>query len=406
MDTASSLSHRARSLTSSFIRDVLAVSERADVVSLAGGLPPNDLLAIEAIAAAAADLLGDSATAASALQYGPTNGTAELRAVVARRLGVDADEVVITTGSQQGLDLLARALLDPGDLVVVESPTYLGALQVFRANGAELRAVAGDANGLDTDALERLLRTGARPRFVSIVSEFANPTGATLSTPRRRHLIDLACRYDFVVIDDNPYGELRWSGDRPRSLRELAAESGRSDRIVTLGSASKILAPGLRIGWMVAAQPVRDAVVRFKQCADLHTSTLDQLLVASLLADDVALEAHLDAVRACYRERCATLIGEFERRLGDTIEIARPDGGMFIWVRCVDRSVDTTEWFLRAVEGGVAFVPGAAFSVDNAWSWAFRACFATLDDARLVEAVRRMTEAFPRIRRAKCAVEA
>ncbi|NLA36048.1 MAG: PLP-dependent aminotransferase family protein, partial [Actinobacteria bacterium] len=271
MDIASLLSTRAASTTSSFIRDVLAVAARDDIVSLAGGLPPSELLATAEIAAAASTILGDPSSAAAALNYGSTDGTVELRAVVARRLGVAPTDVVITTGSQQGIDLLARALLDPGDLVIVESPSYLGTIQAFRAHGAELDAVRGDADGLDTDALEAALVGGARPKIVSVVSEFANPTGATLSEPRRHHLVELARRYNFVVVDDNPYGELRWSGKRPPSLAAVAARTGDPERVITLGSASKILAPGLRIGWLTAAPPVLDAVVRMKQSADLHT---------------------------------------------------------------------------------------------------------------------------------------
>ncbi|NLA36823.1 MAG: PLP-dependent aminotransferase family protein, partial [Actinobacteria bacterium] len=279
-------------------------------------------------------------------------------------------------------------------------------IQAFRAHGAELDAVRGDADGLDTDALEAALAGGARPKIVSVVSEFANPTGATLSEPRRHHLVELARRYNFVVVDDNPYGELRWSGKRPPSLAAVAARMGDPERVITLGSASKILAPGLRIGWLTAAPPVLDAVVRMKQSADLHTSTLDQLVVASVLADEAALEAHLGRLRRCYRRRCEALADELEREFSGTIELDRPDGGMFVWVRCVDRTVDTMEWFEHGITAGVAFVPGAAFSVDGSWGWALRACFATLEEAQLFEAVRRMTEGFRRIRRAKCAIHA
>lgn len=392
MRSESLLSSRARQLPSSFIRDVLSVTARPEVISLAGGVPDESLIAVDVMATAATSVL--SSVGPAALQYATTEGVAALREVVARRCGAAPHEVLITTGSQQGVDLLARSLLDPGDVVVVESPSYLGSIQAFRSVGADVRAVRGDAAGLDTTALEALLASGVRPKAVSVVSEFANPTGATLSAPRRLHLVDLAQRFGFVIIDDNPYGELRWSGARPASIRDVAAAVGAEHLVVSLGSASKILAPGLRVGWMVASEEIRLAAVRFKQSADLHTSTLDQLIVAQVLADEPFMTAHLSRATALYRSRCGLLCNELEREFAGRLTFERPDGGMFLWASSEDESFDAMSWFHASIDAGVAFVPGAAFSVDDSWNGAVRLCFATVPNERLVEAVRRMTASF------------
>jgi len=385
METNQLLSARARSATSSVIRDLLALVDRPNMLSLAGGLPAVELLPAERMADAAQRVLSASPT--RALQYGPTDGLTELRCVLADRLRCDADGVIVTTGSQQGLDLLARVLLDPGDVVVVEDPSYLGSLQVFRQFGAELAAIAGDGDGLRVDLLEAALADGLRPKAVSVVSDFANPSGATLSTPRRHALAALAERYGFVIIEDNPYGELRWRGDTPPSLVTLTG------RAVALGSASKILAPGMRVGWMRGPAWLLDAAARLKQSVDLHTSSLDQLMMADVLDDAAFMAAHLDSLRAEYARRAAALVAAVDRHAAGRLEVNTPEGGMFVWGRLVDPGFgggSTGELFERALDAGVAFVPGHAFSVGDAVSDRLRMCFTTLGPSDLGEAVRRL----------------
>jgi 2-aminoadipate transaminase len=370
------LSARARGARSSVIRELLRLTEQPGVLSLAGGLPAPELFPTERVRAAFETVLG-----ARALQYAATEGAVELRAIAARRFpACTVDEVLVTTGSQQALDLIARCLLDPGDAVVVESPSYLGALQAFSAAGGRCVGIPGDADGLRVDVLADHLAAGLRPKLAYVVTDFANPSGATLSTERRRALATLSDRYGFVIVEDDPYGELRWAGRRPAPLRDMGSQ------VVSLGSASKVLVPGLRVGWMAAPSWLMGPLVRTKQAADLHTSTLSQLLVAELLRDDAAQRRHLERLRAEYGTRAAAL----HAVLPAGLVAERPDGGMFLWAH--GEGIDTTALLPRAVDVGVAFVPGSAFfpQPDAASGEWMRLSYATLTVEGLAEAARRL----------------
>ncbi|MGU3431599.1 PLP-dependent aminotransferase family protein [Actinomycetes bacterium M1A6_2h] len=380
------LAHRTTHVRGSAIRDLLTLTARDDVISLAGGLPAPDLMPHSRIREAthtALDTVG-------ALQYAETTGVRRLRTVIAdretRRAGstVDVASVVVTHGSQQALSLLGTVLIDPGDVVIVDAPAYTGALQVFAAAGADIGAVPVDANGTDVDALTALLESGVRPRIVHTVSNFHNPRGVTLSAHRRRHLADLADRYGFWIVEDDPYGEI-WFDTPPPSPIE-------SDRVIRLGSASKILAPALRVGWMTAPAPVCAAVELFKQGADLCGSSLTQIVTAELLDDTAWLDTHLDDLRRAYRSRCAALTGALTSTFGPGIEFDDPTGGMFVWTRFTD-ATDTSALLATATEYGVAFVPGAAFGSDPAFRSAARLCFATVDEQVAVDAVDRLRRA-------------
>jgi 2-aminoadipate transaminase len=383
------LSARLRDVRGSAIRDQLTLTARPDVLSLAGGLPAAGALPRERIAAAAERAL----RAPASVQYGETAGLAGLREVVAaheaQRLDrpVAAADVVVTSGSQQALDLLARAVVDPGDPVVVEDPVYVGALQVFQAAGADLHAVPLDADGMDPDALERLLRGGLRPRLVHTVSSFHNPRGVTLSAERRARLAHLADRYGLLVVEDDPYGLLSFTGPPPVPV------AAHGDRVVRLGSASKILAPALRVGWLTGPAPVCAAVERLRQCADLCGSTLTQTIAAELLADGPWLAGHLARLRADGAERAAAFTAAVDEAFGAAVARSTPTGGMFCWLEFRD-GTDTAALLPRALEHGVAFVPGTAFSVHRARTEAARCCFATLPAPVLREAVRRLAAAW------------
>lgn len=392
-DPTGLLSRAGRESTSSVIRELLDWTRRPGMLSLAGGIPAAEVLPVGRVGDAVERVLATHG--AAALQYGPTDGEAELRALVAPSHD-RADEVVITTGSQQSLDLLARVLLDPGDAVVVESPSYLGALSAFRAAGARLLPVPGDVEGLDTDRLAAALAAGARPKAVYVVAEFANPTGATMSAARRRHLAALADRYRFVVIEDDPYGALRFTGPPLTPLSDLTPMA------VRLGTASKTLAPGLRVGWALVPAWLRGPVVRAKQSVDLHTSTLDQLVVADVLADDEFLGAHLDRLRSVYGRRCRALCASLARLGAGRFVADAPAGGMFVWAGLSPTLGLTADDVLpAALAADVAFVPGSAFLVDAAEATVergdgerrLRLCFATLDEDRLAEAVQRLVVA-------------
>lgn len=354
------------------------------MLSLAGGLPATELLPVARVAEAVERVLAHDGP--RALQYAPTEGTDVLRSVVADRLQVRADRVLVTTGSQQALDLVARVLLDPGDVVVVEAPSYLGALQVWRAAGAEVVALPADRAGLCTDALADRLRAGLRPKIVYVVSEFQNPAGTTLSTERRLHLAALADEHGFVVVDDNPYGELRFCGSTGPNLRTM------SDRVVTFGTASKILAPGLRVAWCVPPAWMYGPLVRAKQSADLHTSTLNQLVVADVLTDDAFLATHLHRLRTVYGERAQVLVAELRAQLGPFIEAEPVDGGLFLWARLTDGR-RASDLLRTAIEHLVAFVPGDAFYADGSGADRLRLCFATSTPSELAAAVGRLATA-------------
>jgi 2-aminoadipate transaminase len=374
----------AQRVGSSAIRDLLRLTERPGILSLAGGLPAPDTFPVARLAAAAARVLDPAGPdAAGALQYGPTEGYAPLRAWIARRRGTAADDVVVTAGAQQALDLVTRALVERGDGVAVADPAYVGALQVLRLAGARVHAVPADAGGLAVDVLADRLRRGLRLRAVYTVSDLHNPTGVTLDAERRRALADLADHHGFTVIDDDPYGELRWTGTRPPALRTL------TDRVVTLGSFSKIMAPGLRLGYLTGPAPLVADVVVIKQAADLHTASLGQRLVHEVVADGAFLADHLTRLRTTYRRRAEALAGALTRHLGGDIRFDRPDGGLFLWAELpgVD---DTGALLTTALDHGVAFVPGAAFAVAHPRPHHLRLSFATVSEEEADEAARRL----------------
>ena len=386
---SSVLSHRARASQSSVIRELLKLTEQPGILSLAGGLPNVDLLPAGKIAEVAEAVL--SASASSALQYSPTEGLGDLRSAVATRYQCDVGEVRITTGSQQGLDLIGRVCLDPGDVAVVEAPSYLGALQAFGACGAEIVAVEGDQDGLRTGSLGSQLAAGLRPKLVYVVSNFANPTGSTLSWERRVELATLADRYGFLIVEDDPYGEIRWSGEALAPMRTL------TENCVTLGSASKILAPGLRVGWCIGPSWCLDAMTRLKQATDLHTSSLDQSILCGLLDDRVFVDGHVAKVIARYRGQAAIFSTALRELLGDQVSFADPQGGMFLWLTALDGS-GSTRIFEAALSNRVAVVPGTAFGSGARCEQSVRVCFATLNEADLLTAAQRLAQAWPQSR--------
>ncbi|MEU4342541.1 PLP-dependent aminotransferase family protein [Nocardia sp. NPDC023852] len=386
--TTPPLARHLEGLTSSAIRDLLKLTARDDVISLAGGLPDEQLMPRDRIALAAESALADRAR----LQYTESAGWGPLREVLAARetarLGrpVPLEEVFVTHGSQQALSLLAEVLLDPGALVVVEDPAYVGALQVFRAAAARIVTVPLDAEGMRIDVLVELLGRGERPALVHTVSNFHNPRGVTMSLPRRRELAELAERYGFWVIEDDPYGELWFDRPSPEPVARYSAN------VIRLSSASKTLAPTLRVGWMIAPNTVCRGVELLKQGADLCGSALTQQIAADLLDDTDWLEAHLDKIRRVYGERARVLVGGMRERFGDRVVSTEAAGGMFVWVDFTD-GTDTVDLLPRAVDLGVAYVPGEAFSMSGAHRDSMRLCFTTSEADTLQQATVRLAHA-------------
>ncbi|MEZ5658726.1 MAG: PLP-dependent aminotransferase family protein [Burkholderiaceae bacterium] len=341
-----------------------------------------------------------------ALQYGESEGEPELRAALAdwmRSAGIDAraERILVTTGSQQSLDLLARLLLDDGDAVAVARPTYLAALSVFQLADARLLGLAGDDEGPLPGALEQAAREHPRLRALYLVPEFANPTGETIGTARRRALLEVAARHDIVVIEDNPYGALRFAGEGATPMAALARSlrsEGVNPTVVSVSSLSKVMAPGLRVGWMLLPDSLFDAAVRLKQALDLHTSTVVQLAAAHYLRSG-RLQAALPRLSAIYGERHELLQRALTRHFGDALIVNRPQGGMFVWARLqADALVEMHAWLRQGLEHGAIFVPGEAFYDAEPDPSTLRLSFATTAPARIDEGVGRLAAAWAALR--------
>lgn len=383
------LAARARAIGGSAVRDILAVTARPEVINFAGGLPAPELFDASGIAAAYQAVLAE--TPAQALQYATTEGEPVLRAALAGRnsargLPTAPDDLLVTTGSQQALSLIATALLEPGDVVLVEQPCYLAALQVFAFAGARVVAVPGDEAGVDPEALEELV-VRERPKLFYTVPTFQNPTGRTLPADRRAAVAAVAVRRGVWIVEDDPYGELRFEGER---LPWIAAQEGAADRTVLLGSFSKVMAPGLRLGWLRAPTALLRACVVAKQAADLHTPTVNQLAAARYLADN-DLDAHVARVAGVYRERRDAMLAGLANALPEESSWERPEGGMFLWAR-LPESYDTTELLSRVVRQDVAYVPGAPFYAGEPDRSTMRLCFVTQTPAEIREGLRRLGE--------------
>jgi 2-aminoadipate transaminase len=383
-------SGRLHGVVSSPVRDLLALIGRPEVISFAGGLPAPELFDLDGLRAAFDRVLSTSAGRRH-LQYAPTEGNADLRALVAARmtargLPTAAGDLLITTGSQQALTLIATALLDPGAVVAVEEPTYLAALQCFQLAGARIVTVPGDADGADPAALAEVLET-QRPRLLYLVPTFANPTGRTLTAQRRAAVAELAAAHGTWVVEDDPYGELRYRGE---PVPALAAQPGAEDLILHLGSFSKIAAPGMRLGWVRSPAALRAALTVAKQAADLQTSTIDQAAAAAYLAA-ADLDRHVRGLRDAYRARRDAMIAAMPATAPPGSTWTDPDGGMFTWLRLPD-GADSAALLPAALARDVAFVPGAPFYAGRPDPATLRLSFTTHTPDEIAEGMRRLAE--------------
>jgi 2-aminoadipate transaminase len=386
------LAARLRGVRSSPVREILALTERPGMISFAGGLPAPELFDAPGLRAAFAAALDDAAAGRS-LQYSTTEGDPALRAAVAARLTArglptSADELLITSGSQQALTLIATVLLEPGDVVLVEEPSYLAALQAFRLAGATVVPVPCDDDGIDPDAAAELAaRRGARLLYT--IPTFQNPTGRTLPAERREALVAAASACGFWLLEDDPYGELRYRG---AALPPLAALPAAGALVLSLSTLSKIAAPGLRIGWVRAPEQLRRPLTIAKQAADLHSSTVDQAAAARWLAT-VDLDERVGALRRAYGARRDALIDGLAAALPPGSTHNRPDGGMFVWARLPD-GWDAAALLDRALEREVAFVPGYPFFAGPPDAAALRLSFTAHPPAEIAEGLRRLRAAW------------
>ena len=371
------MAERAAEMNPSAIREILKVTERPGILNFAGGLPAPETFPVEAMRDACASVLAeDSAVARASLQYASSEGLPELRQWVSAELGkqgatVSPDQVLITTGSQQGLDLIAKVLIDKGSRLLVESPTYLGALQAFTPMEPAVESIESDSGGVCPSALREALQKGERPRFIYLLPNFQNPTGRTMDEARREAVIAVCREHGLPIVEDNPYGELWFDAPPPKPLLARWPEG-----VVYLGSFSKILAPGLRLGYIVAPPALYPKLLQAKQAADLHTPGFNQRVVAEVIKDGF-LDQHVPTIRARYHAQRDAMLAALARELGPTgAEWTQPVGGMFVWVR-LPEGLNAQALLPKAVDAGMAFVPGAPFYAGEPDARALRLSFVT-----------------------------
>jgi 2-aminoadipate transaminase len=398
---------RTRGMKSSAMREMMALTERPDVISLAGGLPDTSTFEPELYATLMSRVAAEST--ARALQYGPTEGMAStvqcvVDVMAAEGTAIDPGEVLVTTGGQQVIDLVCKTLVDPGDVIVAEAPTYPGAVPTFSAYQAHVEQIEMDEDGMQIDQLEatldRLAAEGRTPKFIYTIPNFQNPGGVTMSLARRRRLIGVAHERELLILEDNPYGLLRYEGEPLPTLHSLDAEvagaGGSADLVIYLGTFSKILSPGLRLGWAVAPRPVLEKLNLGKQGADLCSSPVTQLFVAEYFKERARdgrprwLE-YIEQLRDLYRARRDTMLDALAEHFGESARWTTPQGGLFVWAT-LDGRIDTTDLLAQARGSeGVAFVPGRAAFVDGRrGASSMRLNFAGMPDGEIREGVRRI----------------
>ena len=390
---------RLNNVETSAIRELFKLLGKPGIISFAGGFPDSAMFDVDGIRAAVDQALTEEAGAA--LQYGATEGYQPLREQLSAFMaskgaqGVAPENLIVTTGSQQALDLLGKTLISPGDKVIVEGPTFLATIQCFRLYGADLVSAPIDGHGVQIDALEKLI-VEHRPKFVYLIPTFGNPSGAMLSLERRKKVLELAVKYQTVIVEDDPYGDLYFGEAPPPSLLALLATvPGSRELLVHCGSLSKVLSPGLRVGWMIGPDPLLARATMCKQFSDAHTSTFAQATAAQYLKAG-RMPGTLAHVRTVYAERAQAMGDALRKELGDAIEFVQPQGGLFVWARLTGaggKVADGNVFAKRAIDKGVAFVPGTPFFCANPDAATLRLSFATADVDKIREGVARLGQA-------------
>jgi 2-aminoadipate transaminase len=371
------------------VREILKVAERPDVISFAGGLPAPELFPVQEFAEAHARVFTESG--AAAMQYSTTEGWGPLREWVADRMrkrgiATNPDCALITSGSQQGIDLAAKVFIDQGDVVIVENPCYLAALQAFGAYGASFVAVDSDDEGMRVDQVEEVLKR-SDAKLIYIVSDFHNPKGTSLSLERKKKLIELSSQYKTPIVEDDPYAETRFTGELPPPLASLDEDG----LVIYLSTFSKTLSPGMRIGWAVASKELMRAMIVAKQASDLHTSTIQQR-AAALLLESFDYDGHIAKIRKVYEERCHTMLAAIEDHFPAGSRTTKPEGGLFVWAELPDQIIDE-KLLEEALRQKVAFVPGAPFFAENTRHNFARLNFSNSQPEVIFEGIRRLGDA-------------
>ena len=390
---------RLNNVETSAIRELFKLLGKPGIISFAGGFPDSAMFDVEGIRQASESALREEPGAA--LQYGATEGYNPLREQLAAFMaskgvkGLSPEGLIVTTGSQQALDLVAKTLINPNDAVLVEGPTFLATIQCFRLYGPQVMGVPIDADGVQVDKLEEMM-VKHKPKLVYLIPTFGNPSGAMLSLERRLRVLELAVKYQTVVVEDDPYGDLYFADPPPPSLLALTEQvPGSRDWLVHCGSLSKVLSPGLRLGWMIAPAGLLAKATMCKQFSDAHTSTFAQATAAHYLKAG-RMPATLKHVRSVYAERAKAMGEALSKELGDALSFSQPQGGLFFWAQLTGAGGKTTDGSVlakRAIEKDVAFVPGAPFFADNPDTSAIRLSFATADVEKIKEGIARLGQA-------------
>lgn len=378
-------SDRAKKIVASEIREILKLTSKEGIISFAGGLPAPELFPYEQLKSISKEVLDKMGP--SALQYNPTEGYLPLRDKIAKRMtrqgmATAADDVLITSGSQQGLDFTGKIFLNPDDIVLCESPSYLGAINAFRAYGCDFVEIETDQNGMVMSSLEEKLKTIPNVKFIYVIPNFQNPTGRTWTLERRKQLVALANQYNKVIIEDNPYGELRYEGEEVPAVRTLDTEG----RVIYLGTFSKTFCPGMRIGWVTASPKLLDKYILVKQGADLQTNSMSQREL-DLFLEQNDFDAHIQSLIELYKKRRDLMLESIDTYFPEHVTYGKPHGGLFLWVT-VPEDVDTKVLLDKAVDLGVAYVPGVSFYPSGLTKNTMRLNFSNMNEEKIVEGIK------------------
>lgn len=384
---------RARFVTSSETREILKVTERPEVISFAGGLPAPELFPVDPLKDACSAVLNEEG--AAALQYSTTEGYIPLREAICQRMkmaGIDSslENVLITSGSQQAIDLTGRLFINEGDTIICESPTYLAAINVFKSYKAQFIEVAMDDDGMLMEELEKRLQEHPNAKFIYTIPDFQNPTGRTLKLERRKRMIELANQYDVLIVEDNPYGAVRFAGKELPPVKHYDTEG----RVIYLSTFSKIFTPGLRLGWICAHPFFIDKYVAFKQTADLHTDSFAQRITAKYM-ELYDIEEHIHKIKAVYKERCTAMLSCIEEFFPNNISYSKPEGGLFIWVE-LPEGIDSAHIFTECLKNNVACVPGTPFFPNGTQTNTLRLNYSNMPKEKIIEGMKRMGEVLHR----------
>ena len=380
-------SKRMDNIKASEIREILKLTQNPEIISFAGGLPAPEMFPVDEIKQASIEVLEEIGE--KALQYSTTEGHTPLREKIAKRMekfGINTtkDNILITSGSQQGLDLTGKVFLDPDDVVLCESPSYLGALGAFKQYQPKFVEVATDADGMIMEDLEEIIKTNDRIKIIYVIPDFQNPSGRTWSVERRKRLIEIANKYNLPIIEDNPYGELRFEGEMPPSVKSFDTEG----RVIFLGTFSKTFCPGFRLGWACADDEIINKYTLIKQGVDLQTSTISQLQLDRFL-DKYDLDKHIDKIIEVYRKRRDLIVKTMREEFPKEVEFSKPEGGLFIWA-VLPEHINARELAIKAIEKKVAFVPGGSFFPNGGNENTMRINYSNMNEEKIVLGITRL----------------